>query len=79
VRQQFPGIAERRIVNETVRRMINTLIVDLTEESTRRIAAAAPASIDEVRKAGPLIAFSPALRAERMSETVSLRQYRHYQ
>ena len=52
------------MIHETVRRMINTLIVDLTEESSRRIAVAAPASIDDVRKAGPLIAFSASLRAE---------------
>ncbi|MGZ8254050.1 MAG: deoxyguanosinetriphosphate triphosphohydrolase, partial [Burkholderiaceae bacterium] len=42
VRAQFPDIGERRMVNETVRRMINTLIVDLASESARRIRAALP-------------------------------------
>jgi dGTPase len=64
VREQYPHIAERRLINETVRRMINTLIVDLVEESQRRIDTAAPADIDEVRSAKPLVAFSPSLRAE---------------
>jgi dGTPase len=81
VRQQFPGIAERRMIHETVRRMINTLVVDLTEESTRRIAATAPTTIDEVRQAGPLIAFSPELRAEAdvLKRFLYDNLYRHYQ
>ena len=64
VRAQFPEIGERRMVNETVRRMINTLIVDLASETARRIDAARPTSIDDVRQAGPLAAFSADVRAE---------------
>ncbi len=80
VRAQFPGIAERRMIHETVRRMINTLIVDLTEESSRRIVAAAPASIDDVRRSGPLIAFSGSLRAEadELKRFLHDNLYRHY-
>jgi len=80
VRAQFPGIAERRMIHETVRRMINTLIVDLTEESSRRIVAAAPASIDDVRQSGPLIAFSASLRAEadELKRFLHDNLYRHY-
>ncbi len=80
VRDQFPGIAERRMIHETVRRMINTLVVDLTEESSRRIAAAAPASIDDVRQSGPLIAFSASLRAEadELKRFLHDNLYRHY-
>ena len=79
--QDFPAIAERRMIHETVRRMINTLIVDLTEESTRRIEAAAPGSLDDVRKAGPLVAFSSALRAEAdaLKRFLYDNLYRHYQ
>jgi dGTPase len=80
VRAQFPGIAERRMIHETVRRMINTLIVDLTEESSRRIDAAAPASIDDVRQSAPLIAFSGSLRAEadELKRFLHDNLYRHY-
>jgi dGTPase len=80
VRAQFPGIAERRMIHETVRRMINTLIVDLTEESSRRIVAAAPAAIDDVRQSGPLIAFSASLRAEadELKRFLHDNLYRHY-
>ena len=80
VRNQFSGIAERRMIHETVRRMINTLVVDLTEESSRRIVAAAPASIDDVRQSGPLIAFSASLRAEadELKRFLHDNLYRHY-
>jgi dGTPase len=76
-----PGIGERRMIHETVRRMINALVVDLTAESRRRIAAAAPASVDEVRVAPPLVAFSAPVRAEADALKVFLRDhlYRHYQ
>jgi dGTPase len=54
----FPQAGERRQVHETVRRMINELVLDLTRHSAGLIAAAAPRSIDDVRAAPPLIAFS---------------------
>jgi dGTPase len=80
VRALYPAIAERRMVHETVRRMINTLITDLTDESRRRIATAAPASIDAVRAAPPLVAFSAALRAEAdaLKSFLFDNLYRHY-
>ena len=80
VRQQYPAIAERRMINETVRRMINTLILDLTDESRRRIEAAAPRSITEVRQSPPLIAFSQSVRAEADALKSFLHDnlYRHY-
>ena len=80
VRQQYPAIAERRMINETVRRMINTLILDLTDESRRRIEAAAPRSIAEVRQSPPLIAFSQNVRAEAdaLKSFLLDNLYRHY-
>jgi len=81
VRAGHPGIGERRMIHETVRRMINALVVDLIAESRRRIAAAAPASVDDVRAAPPLVAFSEPVRAEADALKVFLRDhlYRHYQ
>ena len=60
----MPGIGARRAIHETVRRIIDTLVSDLTSESERRIAAAAPAGIEDVRSAPPLVAFSAAVRAD---------------
>jgi len=80
VREQFPEIGERRMVNETVRRMINALIVDLATETARRIEAAHPASIDDVRQAGPLVAFSADVRkeADALKSFLLNNLYRHY-
>jgi hypothetical protein len=36
VEQAYPGITGRRVIHETVRRMINALIVDLNQTSRSR-------------------------------------------
>jgi dGTPase len=81
VRTRFPALPERRTVNETIRRMINTLIVDLIRESSRRIEQAAPRTIDDVRTAGSLVAFSDSIRREADVLKTFLREnlYRHFQ
>jgi dGTPase len=80
VRREYPAIAERRMIHETVRRMINSLITDLVAESWRRITEASPRSIDDVRNAAPLVAFSEPMRAEADELKAFLRTnlYRHY-
>lgn len=80
VRSAYPGLAERRMVYETVRRMINALMTDIINESTRRLAEAAPADIDAVRNAPPLLGFSRELEAEQHELKQFLRKhlYQHY-
>jgi len=80
VRAAFPDIGERRMVSETVRRMINTLIVDLATETARRIGIAQPATIDDVRGAGPLAAFSADVRkeADALKSFLLHNLYRHF-
>jgi len=80
VTQRYPGIQPRRAIAETTRRMINTLVVDLTQTSAARIAEHAPQSADDVRQAPALIGFSDALRAEANSLKRFLFEnlYRHY-
>jgi dGTPase len=77
----FPGISGRRAINETVRRMINALIVDLLRTSENRISEAQPMHPDDVRNSAPLIAFSEAMSAEAAQLKRFLREnlYRHYQ
>ncbi|MBZ0094085.1 MAG: deoxyguanosinetriphosphate triphosphohydrolase [Sulfuricella sp.] len=81
VRDLYPDLADRRLIHETVRRMINTLTLDLISQSTQNITAAAPGSIDDVREAPPLIAFSPSIREEQQELKRFLRAqlYRHFQ
>ena len=80
VKKQHPKIPERRLVHETVRRMINTLVSDLTAQSLKNIRSEAPANFDEVRAAGPLIAFSLEIREEQQQLKQFLRRhlYQHY-
>ena len=80
VRAEYPALTERRMVNETVRRMINALVVDLTQESGRRVADAAPPDVEGVRSAAPLAAFSAAMRqeADELKSFLHDELYRHY-
>ncbi|MCL6556331.1 MAG: deoxyguanosinetriphosphate triphosphohydrolase [Burkholderiales bacterium] len=80
VKRLYPSLAGRRVIHETVRRMINTLILDLVENSSRNIAEARPDSIEAVRALPPLIGFSPRIRAEQQELKQFLRThlYQHY-
>ena len=80
VQKQYPRLAPGRLRHETVRRMIDTLVTDLIRTSAENIREHAPASIDEVRLAPPLIAFSARIRQENEELKRFLREnlYRHY-
>jgi dGTPase len=80
-RAEFPGIGGRRLVHETVRRMIGALVDDLLAESARRIAEAGVQSLADVRVAPALIGFSAAMQAENRALKAFLHEnlYRHYQ
>ena len=80
VRQQYPQLTGRRLIHETVRRMINALVVDLCQQSIANIAKANPANIDEVRKNPMLISFSPQMREQQTELKRFLRTnlYQHY-
>ncbi len=81
VHKQFPSISGRRAINETVRRMINALVVDLIDTSRTNIAEAGVKSMDDVRNAPPLIGFSESMKTEAQELKRFLRKnlYQHYQ
>jgi len=81
VQKEFVGISGRRAINETVRRMINALVVDLIETSRLNISEAGIESIADVRNAPPLIGFSAAMKEEAQTLKRFLRKnlYQHYQ
>jgi len=81
VTAKYPGLGERRLVHEVIRRMINHIVVDLIHTSQARIEAARPESIEEVRsQPKPLISLSDAAREEHAELMQFLRErlYRHY-
>jgi len=77
----FPGISGRRAINETIRRMINELIVDLTNTSSKKILEMGLKTIDDARQAPPLISFSDQMLKEATLLKIFLREnlYRHFQ
>jgi dGTPase len=81
VQAKYPALQGRRLVHETVRRMINHLVVDVVQSTTARIQAANPQSVDEVRlQASYLVGMSEATRAQHLELKQFLREklYRHY-
>jgi len=80
VKQLYPGLGGRRLIHETVRRMINAQVVDLCTQSQQNIADIAPRDIEDVRAAKPLISFSSSMQQEQRELKQFLRAnlYRHY-
>ncbi|MFZ1319053.1 MAG: deoxyguanosinetriphosphate triphosphohydrolase [Candidatus Nitrotoga sp.] len=80
VRLAYPGLAERRLIHETIRRMINTLATDLIHETEKNIRTYAVHDIVEVRAAPPLAAFSAEIHGQQRELKAFLHThlYRHY-
>ena len=80
VHAAYPQLAERRVVHETVRRMINTLVTDLIAQTERNIRTHAPQNTDDVRIVPPLVAFSAEMHELNRELKAFLRThlYRHY-
>jgi dGTPase len=69
-----------RRAHELVRRLIARMIEDVISHSKRLIAERAPASVEDIRRAGaPVVAFSPAMAAADRAIKAFLfpRMYRH--
>jgi dGTPase len=80
IHESFPGLEASRIVHEFIRRLIGLLIEDVVAETGRRLAALAPRSADDIRRAGSaIVGFSPPVaEAEgRIKSFLEKRMYRH--
>ena len=80
VKNKYPNLEQRRVIHETIRRMINLLVVDLCETSATKIAQINPQSINDIRQAHYLISFSEAMTAKNLALKQFLRKnlYQHY-
>ncbi|MBS0579391.1 MAG: deoxyguanosinetriphosphate triphosphohydrolase [Proteobacteria bacterium] len=79
--RQYPDVGERRTVHETIRRMINYIVVDFIHTTQQQLDGLKPRSIDEVRAhAKPLAVLSEACSEEHLELKLFLREhvYRHY-
>jgi dGTPase len=76
----WPVLQPRRAVAETIRRMINTLITDVTLTTAAKLAQAAPSDANAARQCGALVAFSPEIRQEAdiLKKFLLENLYRHF-
>ena len=80
VMNAWPDLQSRRAVAETIRRMINTLITDVTETTATKLLLAAPPDANAARQCGALVAFSPEIRQEAdvLKKFLFENLYRHF-
>ena len=66
--QEYPGLAaahnQRRLLYETIRRMLSAQVYDLIAHSSATIERAAPSSVDAVRGLPSLLGFSSDMREQ---------------
>ncbi|HEV6966620.1 MAG TPA: deoxyguanosinetriphosphate triphosphohydrolase [Roseateles sp.] len=63
-RDAHPGLAGKRLLFETIRRMLSAQVYDIIDATSAALAEARPADADAVRHAAkPLLCFSPEMRA----------------
>ena len=80
-RDAAPGAARDRLASETIRRVINLMVVDVVTEARRRLAILRPDSAAAVRAAvGPVVTFSARMAAlnEETRAFLRGRMYRHW-
>lgn len=80
VRRRCPDVQGRRLTSEIIRAMINTLVLDLTDTTLANLKQHKPESVDDVRQAPRLVAFSASMRqqANELKSFLFENLYRHY-
>ncbi|MES3015905.1 MAG: deoxyguanosinetriphosphate triphosphohydrolase [Pseudomonadota bacterium] len=76
-----PGLGGRRLLFETLRRLLSAQVYDVIDASSAALRDHAPANADAARHAPPLIGFSAAMRAEstQLKRFLFGQLYRHAQ
>jgi len=80
VMSQYPQLQGRRRVHETVRLIVNDVVIDVIQSSAERLQHANPADIDAVRAhSQPLMGMSESMRAQHLELKQFLRDqvYQH--
>jgi dGTPase len=81
VRLQWPGLEGRRVIHETIRRMIDRQVRDLITTTTQTLLSLAPTNVDAVRaQSAALVRFSEPMREHHLELKRFLREnlYQHY-
>jgi len=81
VLDQYPTLEETRVIHESVRRLIGSMIGDVIDETRRRVDAAKPQSAADVRAMSQaLVSFSPEMTRHNatLKKFLFERMYRHF-
>jgi dGTPase len=81
VAARYPGLDAPRLIHESLRRLIDAMVVDLVEETGRRLRALQPADVDAIRaQAQPVVGFSPKVDKplQELRGFLQTRMYSHY-
>ncbi|MDN3544075.1 deoxyguanosinetriphosphate triphosphohydrolase [Kinneretia asaccharophila] len=79
---EFPSLTGKRLLFETIRRMLSAQVYDIIDASRAELDAAAPADVQAVRRAGrPLLRFSTEMRrgSSELKRFLFASLYRHPQ
>ena len=80
VHERYPELDDRRLIYEIIRRMINTVVTDLIDQTRANILVVEPQSIGDVRRAGkPLVSMSDEVYEQHvgLKRFLSKHLYRH--
>jgi dGTPase len=80
VRKDHPDLDENRLIHESIRAMIGEMVIDLLEETKKRLSDAAPKTADEIRALDhPIADFSEAMHAndKALKKFLFQNMYRH--
>jgi dGTPase len=81
VAARYPGLDAPRLIHESLRRLIDAMVVDLVEETARRLQGLQPADVDAIRAyAQPVVGFSPKVDKplQELRGFLQARMYSHY-
>lgn len=81
VKREYPAVEHSRIVAETVRRMINDMILDVADTTRANLEALRPERVEDIRGCGrPVVAFSENMKSQMQSlkDFLFPNMYRHY-
>ncbi len=80
VKSKYPKLEQKRLIHETIRRMINVLVVDLCTQSSANISKLNPKNINDIRQEPYLVGFSDGMAKQNLALKQFLRKnlYQHY-
>jgi dGTPase len=69
--REFPDLTGRRVLYESIRRMLSAQVYDVIDATRAALAVASPADVDAARREGTLVKFSDAMR----EKSTALKQF----